>query len=66
MQLCVFQKVCKILLLLNKFWSGILVNIDNDPQGYKLSYDRFGIDYFSFIQIAHGHAVVNSEDINNK
>ena len=38
---------------------GILIFVDNDPQGYKLScWGSFGLDFFSFIQIGHGHAAV--------
>jgi hypothetical protein len=37
---------------------GILIFVDNDPQGYKLSCcGGFALDFFSFIQIAFGHAV---------
>ena len=36
----------------------ILIFVDNDPRSYKLScFGSFGLDFFSFIQIAFGNAV---------
>ena len=38
---------------------GILFFVDNDPQGYKLlCCGSFGLDFYSFIQITFGSAVL--------
>ena len=39
----------------------ILILVDNDPQGYELSWcGNFGLLFFSFLQIVFGHVVRNS------